>query len=66
MSCKTTAYTYNLSWQHSNRVPGASAAKMTGQCHLLPSVLPEQGREGAVRCRERLVGLLKYYHHKAV
>jgi putative transposase len=30
---------------------------------LLPAAAPEGEREGLVRCRERLGGLLKYYHH---
>jgi len=32
---------------------------------LLPSDHSEQGREGRVRCRERLGGLLKYYEQEA-
>jgi hypothetical protein len=34
-----------------------------GNVTLLPAVAPEGEPEGLVRCRERLGGLLKYYHH---
>jgi transposase InsO family protein len=36
-----------------------------GNVILFPSDRSRQGREGRVRCRERLGGLLKYYERKA-
>jgi putative transposase len=34
-----------------------------GNVILLPTAAPDGEHEGPVRCRERLGGLLKYYHH---
>jgi putative transposase len=36
-----------------------------GNVILLPSAQAETDSEGAIECRERLGGLLKYYHRKA-
>jgi hypothetical protein len=36
-----------------------------GNVILFPTDCSEQGREGRVRCRERLGGLLKYYDREA-
>jgi hypothetical protein len=36
-----------------------------GNILLFPSARVNQGPEGSIQCRERLGGLLKYYHRKA-
>ena len=36
-----------------------------GNVLLFPTVSHDAGREGPIRCRERLGGLLKYYEHEA-
>jgi hypothetical protein len=36
-----------------------------GNVRLFPSAQTEPGSAGTIKCRERLGGLLKYYHWKA-